>query len=156
MIRQHRDFDTIRSRIASKSIMSVKELFRDMLLVANNALVFYSKNTSENESALLLRQIVTATLRQHLKEYRSKVPMHKPPAKPRSIRPSHHERLGSTASNETPVVVNSRGCKSTSNAESPPSMESSTFSAQPRNAYCGYAVQESESPTKGRKRARPF
>ncbi|XP_052883931.1 uncharacterized protein LOC108450718 isoform X2 [Gossypium arboreum] len=125
MIRQHRDFDTIRSRIASKSIMSVKELFRDMLLVANNAL-----------------------------ELRSKVPLHKPLAKPRSIHPSHHERLGNTANNETPVVVNSRGCKNTSNAESPPSMESSTFSAQPRNAGCGYAIQKSESPTKGRKRAR--
>ncbi|TYH71368.1 hypothetical protein ES332_D05G181200v1 [Gossypium tomentosum] len=154
MIRQHRDFDTIRSRIASKSIMSVKELFRDMLLVANNALVFYSKNTREYKSALLLRHIVTATLQQHLKEYRSKVPLHKPLAKPRSIHPSHHERLGNTTNNETPVVVNSRGCKNTSNAESPPSMESSTFSAQPRNAVCGYAIQKSESPTKGRKRAR--
>ncbi|TYJ34530.1 hypothetical protein E1A91_A05G175300v1 [Gossypium mustelinum] len=154
MIRQHRDFDTIRSRIASKSIMSVKELFRDMLLVANNALVFYSKNTREYKSALLLRHIVTATLQQHLKELRSKVPLHKPLAKPRSIHPSHHERLGNTANNETPVVVNSRGCKNTSNAESPPSMESSTFSAQPRNAGCGYAIQKSESPAKGRKRAR--
>ncbi|KAG4199696.1 hypothetical protein ERO13_A05G163500v2 [Gossypium hirsutum] len=154
MIRQHRDFDTIRSRIASKSIMSVKELFRDMLLVANNALVFYCKNTREYKSALLLRHIVTATLQQHLKELRSKVPLHKPLAKPRSIHPSHHERLGNTANNETPVVVNSRGCKNTSNAESPPSMESSTFSAQPRNAGCGYAIQKSESPTKGRKRAR--
>ncbi|KAG8494454.1 hypothetical protein CXB51_011910 [Gossypium anomalum] len=153
MIRQRRDFDTIRSRVASKSIMSVKELFRDMLLVANNALVFYSKNTREYKSALLLRHIVTATLQQHLKEYRSKVPLHKPLAKPRSIHPSHHERLGNTANNETPVVVNSRGCKNTSNAESPPSMESSTFSAQPRNAGCGYAIQKSESPTKGRKRA---
>ncbi|KAH1066043.1 hypothetical protein J1N35_031030 [Gossypium stocksii] len=154
MIRQHRDFDTIRSRIASKSIMSVKELFCDMLLVANNALVFYSKNTREYKSALLLRHIVTATLQQHLKEYRSKVPLHKPLAKPRNIHPSHHERLGNTANNETPVVVNSGGCKNPSNAESPPSVESSTFSAQPRNAGCGYAIQKSESPTKERKRAR--
>ncbi|OMO65070.1 hypothetical protein COLO4_31546 [Corchorus olitorius] len=133
MILRHMDFDTIRSRIASNSIMSVKELFRDMLLVANNALVFYSKNTREYKSAMLLRHIVTATLRQHYKEYGSKVPvttftpsrpMHKPPAKPRSIRPGNRKPPAKAANDENAVAGNANASKKTANAGSPPSLES--------------------------------
>ncbi|KAM6601352.1 hypothetical protein CsatA_020961 [Cannabis sativa] len=68
MIRKHMDFDTLRSRITSRSVMSVKELFRDLLLLANNSLVFYSKNTREHKSALLLRDLTTKTLLQHFKD----------------------------------------------------------------------------------------
>ncbi|XVE87969.1 hypothetical protein DITRI_Ditri19aG0030800 [Diplodiscus trichospermus] len=168
MILRHMDFDTIRSRIASNSIISVRELFRDMLLVANNALVFYSKNTREYKSALFLRHIVTATLRKHFKEYEGKVPittfsssrpMHKPPAKPRSIRPGNRKLPGNTANNSDPVVGNSHGSKKTTNADSPPSVESSLAvtkkgSARPRKVGRGLTSQKSESPTKGRKRTR--
>ncbi|OMP04954.1 hypothetical protein CCACVL1_02089 [Corchorus capsularis] len=133
MILRHMDFDTIRSRIATNSIMSVKELFRDMLLVANNALVFYSKNTREYKSAMLLRHIVTATLRQHFKEYGSKVPvttftpsrpMHKPPAKPRSIRPGNRKPPAKAANDENAVAGNANASKKTANAGSPLSVES--------------------------------
>ena len=167
MILRHMDFDTIRSRIASYSIMSVRELFRDMLLVANNALVFYSKNTREYKSALLLRHIVTATLRQHFKEYGGKVPittftssrpMHKPPAKPRSIRPANHKLPGNAANNRNPVVGNSHGSKKTTNADSPPSVESLVVTkkgpARPGKLGRGCASQKSESLTKGSKRTR--
>ncbi|KAK6283734.1 hypothetical protein POUND7_002686 [Theobroma cacao] len=167
MILRHMDFDTIRSRIASNSIMSVKELFRDMLLVANNAMVFYSKNTREYKSALLLRHIVTATLRQHFKEYGSKVPittftssrpMHKLPAKPRSIRPGNRKLPGKAANNGNAVVGVSHANKKTANADSPPSVESLPVtkkgSSQPRKVGRGRASQRSESPMKGRKRAR--
>ncbi|GFZ03104.1 bromodomain 4 [Actinidia rufa] len=64
-IRRHTDLDTIRARIASCLIMSTKELFRDMLLLANNAMVFYSKRTREHKTALLLRDIVTKAYRQY-------------------------------------------------------------------------------------------
>ncbi|KAL4290858.1 hypothetical protein GQ457_14G010160 [Hibiscus cannabinus] len=167
MILRHMDFDTIRSRIGNNSIMSARELFRDMLLVANNALVFYSKNTREYKSALLLRHIVTATLRQHFKEYGSKVPiitftstrpMHKPPAKPRSIRPGNRKQPGNGTSNRNPVAVNSNASKKTANASSPPSVESLPVTkkgqARPRKGGCGRAGQKSESPAKGRKRSR--
>lgn len=65
------DFDTLRSRITSRSIISVKELFRDLLLLANNALVFYSMNTREYKAALLLRELTTNTLRQHFTTFSS-------------------------------------------------------------------------------------
>ncbi|KAE8664513.1 hypothetical protein F3Y22_tig00112762pilonHSYRG00155 [Hibiscus syriacus] len=167
MILRHMDFDTIRSRIGDNSIISVRELFRDMLLVANNALVFYSKNTREYKSALLLRHIVTVTLRQHFNEYGGKVPittftsprpMHKPPAKPRSIRPGNHKQLGNATNNKNPVVGNSHVNKKPTSANSPPSVESLAVTkkgpARPKKRGCGRASQKSETPAKGRKRSR--
>lgn len=62
------DLYTIKSRINSCSISSAKELFMDFLLVANNAAIFYSKNTREHKSAVFLRDIVTKSLRQYLTE----------------------------------------------------------------------------------------
>ncbi|CAN1149772.1 hypothetical protein LINPERPRIM_LOCUS18570 [Linum perenne] len=69
MILRHVDVDTIRSRISSLSLTTAKELFRDLLLLANNALVFYSRTTREYKSAMQLREIVTTSLNQHLKDY---------------------------------------------------------------------------------------
>lgn len=60
------DLDTIKSRINGRSISSAKELFMDFLLVANNAAIFYSKNTREHKSAVSLRDIVTKSLRHYL------------------------------------------------------------------------------------------
>ncbi|KAM7506117.1 hypothetical protein LguiB_005021 [Lonicera macranthoides] len=95
IIRQHMDFDTIRSRIANYSIKSSKELFRDLLLLANNALVFYSRRTREYKSALSLRDLVTKAYQQHSKESGNRAssslfclsPMCSPPVRPRSVRP---------------------------------------------------------------------
>lgn len=94
IIRQHMDFDMIRSRLVSCSIHSARELFRDLLLLANNALVFYSKRTREYKSAVVLRDIVLKAYRQHFKGSYNKatsasLPMrslYNPPVKPRSAR----------------------------------------------------------------------
>ncbi|KAJ0254635.1 Bromodomain 4 [Hirschfeldia incana] len=68
LVRRHMDLDTIKSRINGRSISSAKELFMDFLLVANNAAIFYSKNTREHKSAVSLRDIVTKSLRHYLTE----------------------------------------------------------------------------------------
>lgn len=60
------DLDTMRSRINGCLISSAKELYVDFLLVANNAAIFYSKNTREHKSAVCLRDIVTKSLRHYL------------------------------------------------------------------------------------------
>ncbi|KAK6124329.1 hypothetical protein DH2020_041899 [Rehmannia glutinosa] len=52
IIRQHVDIGMIESRIIGRSIKSAKELFRDLLLLANNALVFYSRRTRVQVSTL--------------------------------------------------------------------------------------------------------
>ncbi|KAJ8556213.1 hypothetical protein K7X08_022971 [Anisodus acutangulus] len=67
MIRQHMDIETVRSRLVSCSIKSAGELFRDLLLLATNAIVFYSKRTREYKSAMALRDIVTKAYRDYYK-----------------------------------------------------------------------------------------
>ncbi|KAK7319630.1 hypothetical protein RJT34_04353 [Clitoria ternatea] len=64
MIRRHMDLDTIRSRIKNQKIKSMMELFRDLLLLTNNALVFNSKKTRRYKTALLLRDHVMKTLKE--------------------------------------------------------------------------------------------
>ncbi|KAI7757984.1 hypothetical protein M8C21_018705 [Ambrosia artemisiifolia] len=96
-IRQHMDLDTVRSRIANNCIKSTQELFKDLLLLANNALVFYSKRTREYQSALTLRGIVTKRYKQLFNDSSSSsskplpsvpcFPSMSTPVRPRSIRP---------------------------------------------------------------------
>lgn len=67
VIKQHMDIGTIKSRIVSHSIKSAKELFRDLLLLANNALVFYSRRTREYKAAIALRKLVMKEYKKGLK-----------------------------------------------------------------------------------------
>ncbi|XP_028767622.1 uncharacterized protein LOC114725291 [Neltuma alba] len=62
MIRRHMDLDAIRYRISTRTIKSRTELFVDLLVLTNNALVFYPKTTGEYQSALILRDLVTQKL----------------------------------------------------------------------------------------------
>ncbi|KAL3851306.1 hypothetical protein ACJIZ3_013188 [Penstemon smallii] len=92
VIRQHLDIGTIRSRIIGKSIKTAKELFRDLLLLANNALVFYSRRTREYKSALSLRNLVVKEYKKHCRgllchEVTSAFIPCNLPVKPRSARP---------------------------------------------------------------------
>ncbi|KAK1426460.1 hypothetical protein QVD17_15132 [Tagetes erecta] len=95
-IKQHMDLDTVKSRIANNSIKSIRELFRDLLLLVNNALVFYSKRTREYQSALTLRGIITKRYKQFLTDSNSNsgplssilcLSSMSTPVRPRSIRP---------------------------------------------------------------------
>ncbi|XAR66413.1 hypothetical protein NMG60_11012645 [Bertholletia excelsa] len=125
IIRRHMDFDTIRARITSYSIKSVKELFRDLLLLANNALVFYSRRTREYKTAMLLRDLVTKAYRQHCRDsiIRSSAPtfplssMCNPPVKPRSFRPRKRRLPVKLLSIKNFISGTSEGCKKLSNDE---------------------------------------
>ncbi|KAI3434059.1 Bromo domain-containing protein [Psidium guajava] len=126
LIRQHMDFHTIRSRITSLAITSSTEVFRDLLLVANNSLVFYSKRTREHKSALLLRDIVTQKLRQH---YKGSNFIHaETPVRPRSAVRCRAHKLPPKASNANSTVwTSSVGSKRADNSDSSPSAESSAI-----------------------------
>ncbi|KAH0454303.1 hypothetical protein IEQ34_016227 [Dendrobium chrysotoxum] len=63
LIRRHVDLETISSGISNGSISSAKELFRDLLLLCNNALVFHKRNSPKHKSAHSLRNIVMQNLR---------------------------------------------------------------------------------------------
>lgn len=164
MIRRHMDFDTIRLRIASRSITCALELLRDLLLLGNNSLVFYSKSTREYKSALLLRDLITQKLRQHFKYTSSKATstnlpvealMPNRPVKPRSIRPGSSKVIGKTANARTKT---SNGGKRPSNVDSPSSAESLAVTnkgvGRPRKVGRGTGNQQPVVPKKGRKRVR--
>ncbi|TQD88284.1 hypothetical protein C1H46_026165 [Malus baccata] len=166
LIRRHMDFNTIRSRIFNRSVMSVKELFRDLLLLANNALVFYSKNTREYKSALLLRDITTKTMRQHFKDFSSKATsanlssnalVCNTPVKPRSARPGNRKFSGkaSNAGNVAAKASNRSKNASHANADSSPSVESFAVtkkaSCHPRKVG-RRSSQQNVTPARGRKR----
>ncbi|KAJ7968489.1 Bromodomain containing protein [Quillaja saponaria] len=167
MIRRHMDFDTIRSRIGSQIIKSAIELFRDLLLLANNALVFYSKSTREYKAALLLRDLVTKKLRQQFKSFSSKATsanmfiiaaVHNPPVKPKSVQPGNLKMLVKEPSARTVASVVTYGTKKPSNIDSPPSVESLAVTkkgfGRPRKVRRGNAGQQPGTSMKGKKRGR--
>ncbi|RZC65455.1 hypothetical protein C5167_009145 [Papaver somniferum] len=63
-IRRHMDFNTIRAGISNGSIKSTRELYRDILLLTNNAINFYSKNTRQYTFAISLRNLAKNTFQQ--------------------------------------------------------------------------------------------
>ncbi|TKY71646.1 bromodomain-containing protein 8 [Spatholobus suberectus] len=169
MIRQHMDFDTIRSRISSQTIKSSVELFRDLLLLTNNALVFYSKSTREYKSALLLRDIVTKKMRESLKGTSNKattqatnvpikLPVHNPHVKPRSVRPGNRKIVAKAVGGNNSASGVSHGTKKPNKVDSPSSVESLTVKkkgfGRPKKVGRGAAGQRPAIPTKEKKRVR--
>ncbi|XP_020221280.1 uncharacterized protein LOC109803972 [Cajanus cajan] len=170
MIRQHMDFDTIRSRISSQTIKSSVELFRDLLLLTNNALVFYSKSTREYKSALLLRDIVTKKMKESLKGTSTKatiqattnepikLPVQNPHVKPRSVRPGNRKIVAKAVGGNNSASGVSHGTKKPSKVDSPSSVESLTVKkkgfGRPKKVGRGAAGQRPAIPTKGKKRVR--
>lgn len=60
LVRQHIDLETIRTRIQEGCYSEcIPKFFRDLLLLFNNALVFYVKESSESMAAIELRQLVS-------------------------------------------------------------------------------------------------
>ena len=78
----------------------------DFLLVANNAAIFYSKNTREHKSAVSLRDIVTKSLRHYLTE------PHPPPPNCSSTRITTNTKVPVPAlTSKSPPVRTSVGVK---------------------------------------------
>ncbi|KAE7995602.1 hypothetical protein FH972_000381 [Carpinus fangiana] len=168
MIRRHMDFDTIRSRIGSHSITSALELFRDLLLLSNNSLVFYSKSTREYKSALLLRDLITKKMQQYFKcsssskatsaDLSVKTPMPNRAVKPRSVRPGSGKVSGKAANAGNAITKTSNGGKGPGYANSPSSVESLAVSKKGlgrlRKGGRGSVNQGPISPMKGKKRVR--
>uniref|UniRef100_A0A0D6R6X0 Bromo domain-containing protein n=1 Tax=Araucaria cunninghamii TaxID=56994 RepID=A0A0D6R6X0_ARACU len=57
VIRRHMDLGTIRARLEEGSYSGSLEFFRDLLLIFNNALVYYPKTSQEHAAAWVLRQV---------------------------------------------------------------------------------------------------
>ncbi|XVF07346.1 hypothetical protein REPUB_Repub06bG0130600 [Reevesia pubescens] len=60
LIRQHLDFETIRLRLEEGWYSACKsKFFRDLLLLLNNAIIFFGNKSSEFKAAIEFRQLVT-------------------------------------------------------------------------------------------------
>ncbi|XP_010278332.1 PREDICTED: uncharacterized protein LOC104612578 isoform X2 [Nelumbo nucifera] len=174
-VRQHLDFDTIRTRIIDHSIMSSKELFRDLLLLANNAAVFYPKNTRQHKSALALRELAKKTFqRQFLSDsgretgssatantdaalHVVEAPRFNPPVKPRSIRPCNRKVIRKVNDLGKSVPQNpSREGKKSSEAASQVEASAVAKKSVGRPGKVGRrgSRKRPESQAKGRKKAR--
>ncbi|XP_027347343.1 uncharacterized protein LOC113858790 [Abrus precatorius] len=164
MIRRHVDFDTIRSSISNQTIKSAMELFRDLLLLTNNALVFYSKTTREYKTALLLRDLVTKTLREKLKCFTSRVtlpsrilPVDDPSVKVRSVRPGNRKIVAKVVGGSNSASGVSLVAKKTNKVDSPPSVESLPIKkafGRPKKIERESGVQRCATPRKEKKRGR--
>ena len=154
------DFQTIKTQIASGVVTSSVEVFRDILLLINNALVFYSKNTRERKSALLLRDIVSQRLREHCRgKGTDSFVHHDAPVKPPSDILCNVQKIPakvSDAKNEQHAA--SLGSKSVGNSNSPSSVMSSATGkkgiTRSQRAKNGNGGRRTLRPTKGRKRVR--
>ncbi|GLJ17997.1 hypothetical protein SUGI_0317140 [Cryptomeria japonica] len=59
MIRRHMDLGMIRARLEEGTYSGSREFFRDLLLIFNNALVYYPKSSQEYAAAWVLRQLAS-------------------------------------------------------------------------------------------------
>ncbi|XP_073132211.1 uncharacterized protein [Henckelia pumila] len=67
LILQHVDLETVEQRLKEGWYSgSSSKFFRDLLLLVNNALVFYSKNSSEAQAAIEFRKLVVKEMSQKL------------------------------------------------------------------------------------------
>ncbi|KAK7400501.1 hypothetical protein VNO78_11709 [Psophocarpus tetragonolobus] len=157
LIRQHMDFDTIRSRISNKTIKSMVELLRDLLLLANNAITFYSKITREYKTAIQLRDLVIKTLTEKL-ECSSTSPLHDPSVKVRSMRPGNRKIVAKVAGGNTSAERVSLGAKKANKVNSPPSVESlpikKAFGSRTKKVARESAGQRHATPRNEKKRRR--
>ncbi|ERN03421.1 uncharacterized protein LOC18431561 isoform X1 [Amborella trichopoda] len=65
MIRRHIDFEVMKSRLEANLYTTRFELLRDLLLLFNNALLFFPKTSQAHKSALSLRAFTTKMLQEH-------------------------------------------------------------------------------------------
>ncbi|GLU23063.1 hypothetical protein SLE2022_390950 [Rubroshorea leprosula] len=106
-------------------------------------------------------------LQQHLKNsgnkpttsiHPSSSSMHKPPAKPRSVRPGNRKLPGKVGNSRNAAGGTTHGSKKPFNVDSPPSMDSLAVTkkglSQPRKAGHGRALKKSETSERKRTRVR--
>ncbi|CAN6453441.1 unnamed protein product [Victoria cruziana] len=117
LIRRHMDLEMIKRNVDNNFYTASSEMLRDLLLLLNNALVYYPVGSPEYSSAITLRPFVTKKSREFMDKERcvrkkcvllaSQVPN---PVKPRSVRPTkHHGIRKGAADNKASITSNGNG-----------------------------------------------
>ncbi|KAA8549597.1 hypothetical protein F0562_001385 [Nyssa sinensis] len=114
MIRQHMDLRTVQTRL-DKGIYSdsAPRFFRDLLLLFNNAIVFFKKNSSERTAASELRKLVVNEMAKSIRKPVKPDPIQKQPdpfhAQPKKTVPPPIVVCGKHCSTSTKLPTETRG-----------------------------------------------
>ncbi|KAF9588632.1 hypothetical protein IFM89_014094 [Coptis chinensis] len=173
-IRQHMDLTTIRSRISDRLIASTRELYRDLLLLCSNIIVFYSKESREYRAAISFREFLTKTSWQNVRVSGtcggSSVPPSQQPqcnnalvksfyppvklsnlsVKSKSAHSSNHKVAGKIVARVSPNRESKKAC----NAETPKEVVTKKGVDRPVKVGRTGGSKRVETPVNGRKRAR--
>ncbi|EEF48833.1 glutamic acid-rich protein [Ricinus communis] len=97
LIRQHIDLQTIQSRL-DKGVYSscIQKFFRDLLLLFNNAIIFFRKNSPENLAACELRAVVQKEMTEKLRKLKTEPVTAKPEPKQTAVSFSKPNKSSST------------------------------------------------------------
>lgn len=118
IIRQHVDLETVQSRVTNGSYsLGTMKFYLDLLLIFNNAIVFYSKSSPESVAAVELRKFVLKGLN---KKRSAKKSNPSPDSAPTTLHKSDPERSDSLLAkqkNSAPFIV----CRKRSSITSKPS-----------------------------------
>lgn len=151
------DLETIKTKLMNRSTTSSMELFRDLLLLANNALVFYPNNTREYQSALLLRSVINRTISQES----NKVSITAETLLEKTDAPPKAKARRSLLNNQKSPARRGTGRRSRKASDSDysvPSAGSTVMekrnSSGPRRGRRGGSSRRSVNPGRGRKQAR--
>lgn len=138
------------------SITSATELLRDFLILANNALVFYTNTTKEHKSALLLRDVVNRTILQELNNgsTTTETTLENTDTLPQ-VRPQSSLLNNQKSQARRGTGRRSRKAGDSDSVHSSGSMAMETRNAGgPRRGRRGSSGQRSVNPGRGRKQAR--
>eukprot|EP00262_Sarcandra_glabra_P003669 TRINITY_DN1442_c2_g1_i2.p1 TRINITY_DN1442_c2_g1~~TRINITY_DN1442_c2_g1_i2.p1 ORF type:complete len:488 (+),score=58.65 TRINITY_DN1442_c2_g1_i2:172-1464(+) len=92
LIREHVDLEKVKSKVEEGLYDSAAtEFFRDLLLLFNNAIVFYPKNSTESDAAIEIRELISKDI---------STAIHKPPDPP----PSEDPKPVPEPSTSAPVI----------------------------------------------------
>ncbi|KAK0574599.1 hypothetical protein LWI29_026041 [Acer saccharum] len=113
IVRQHVDLETIQTRVeqGTYSSCSLTNFYRDLLLVFNNAIVFFPKSSLESTTAHQLRRLVSIEINKETptqKPVSSQEPPVSLPPQPKTTKPPHLERSDSLLDKQkssAPIIV---------------------------------------------------
>ncbi|KAL7234147.1 hypothetical protein ACSBR1_017692 [Camellia fascicularis] len=166
MIRHHVDLETIRNRLDKGSYStSTTKFHRDLLLLFNNALVFFPKASPESVAAIELRDLITKEMikKKKTQRYESSPepgpskktalqPKPKPKPKPKSDTETFDSLLAKHKSSVPLIVCRKRSSISAKVAEK---QKPSPMNPKPPVKTCANVDEEKENLTKVKMKEKP-
>ncbi|KAJ9158693.1 hypothetical protein P3X46_024254 [Hevea brasiliensis] len=128
MVRQHLDLETIETKLEQGSYSSSNlSFYRDLLLLVNNAIVFFPKSSTESLAAYELRLLLSNEMKKETQKSEFTVASQNTASQPKS----ELERSNSLLKGSAPIVV----CR-----------KRSSLSAKPSSSGYGQKIEQQQQP----------